>query len=409
MEEKKYRKSNLVEMNIILNKYIFFPSLKIKGCIELIPKIKIKVNNEQKIIFKLTQFKKCEYQSEKNGKIENHSESSEDLIKSKELYIDLKDNYLSQKIKMNFNFLLPGDEKQNFYPTFEYRKKDVNIFIRHLLTIEIPDIEVKNSIGVIICKLPEKKDNLKKEDLNIFKDKKINIAFGIFKKGRLPYEIKIEKLSYSLDEEIPLKLKIMPKDLKDIEIDSIDIILKKQIAIKGSNYGISTHLREENYNIYEKKYIGLSVKKDFLEFKEILKAHRYDIPDFTDREIERYSKFDLDFIERDDQRMQINPSINIDQFMCQYKVEIKFKFNSFFKSDIIENFIIDMYTMKPSSNDEDELKHLFSGDENPYFDSQIFTKKEEDNSDNDTDFVVLENKDFYKILNGEENNNNSNK
>ena len=157
MEENKYRKSNLVEMNIVLKKHIFFPSLKIEGHIELTPKIRIKANKEQKIIFKLTQFRKCEYQSEKNGKIENHSESSEDLIINKVKDFYLEKNDLSHKTKINFNLLLPGDEQKNFYPTFEYRKKDVNIFIRHLLTLEIPDIEAKNSIGVIICKLPEKK------------------------------------------------------------------------------------------------------------------------------------------------------------------------------------------------------------------------------------------------------------
>ena len=408
MEEKKYRKSNLVEMNIILKKYIVFPSLKIEGHIELIPKIKIKANKEQKIIFKLTQFKKCEYQSEKNDKIENHSESSEDLIINKVKDFHLEKNDLSQKTNINFSLLLPGDEQKNLYPTFEYRKKDVNIFIRHLLTIELPDIEVKNSIGIIICKLPEKKKDLKKKDLNIFKDKNIK-TLGLINKGRLTYDIRIKKLSYSLDEEIPLKLNIISEELIDLGIDSVDIILQKKIAIKGSNYGMPCYLREMNYNMYEKKYSGLSVKKDFLGFVEILKAHRYDIPDFTDREIERYSKFDLDFIERDDQRMQINPSINIDKFICQYKVKINIRFNSFWKGDLKENFIIDMYTMKPSSNDEQYLKYLFLGDENSYFDSQIFNKKEEDYLDNDTDFIVLENKDFHQLLNGEENNNNSKK
>jgi hypothetical protein len=256
--------------------------------------------------------------------------------------------------------------------------------------------------------LPEKKDNLKKKDFNIFKDKTIK-TLGLINKGKITYEIRIKKLSYSLDEEIPLKLNIISKELKEIKIDSVDIILQKKIAIKGSNCGMPCYLREENYVMYEKKYSGLSVKKDFLDFDEILKAHIYDIPDFTDREIERYSKFDLDFIERDDQRMHINPSINIDQFICQYKVKINFRFNSFWKGDLKENFIIDMYTMKPSSNDEHYLKHLFSGEENSYFDSQIFTKKEEDNIDNDTDFIILENKDFHQLLNGEENSNNSKK
>ena len=320
----------------------------------------------------------------------------------------MEKNDLSQKTKINFKLLLPGDEQKNFYPTFEYRKKDISIFIRHLLTLEIPDIEVKNSIGVIICKLPEKKYNLKSKDLNIFKDKNIN-TLGLINKGRLTYDIRIKKLSYSFDEEIPLKLNIITKELKDLEIDSVDIILQKKIGIKGSNYGVSYYIREENYILYEKKYIGSYVKKDFLKFEEILKMHRYDIPDFTDREIERYSKFDLDFIERDDQRMQINPSINIDQFICQYKVKINISFNSLWKGDLKENFIIDIYTMKSSSNDDDYLKHLFLSYENSFFDSQIFNKKEEDNIDNDTDFIVFENKDFHLLLNGKENCNNSKK
>ena len=400
-DEKKYKPNTLLDMNITLKKYIFFPAEKIEGFIELVPKTNIQFKKIQKINFKLIQFIKCEcIIKDSNGHLHYDSKSSskEILIKN----IDFENSDFSKKIKIEFDLLLPGEEEPYFFPTFEFRKNDISIFIRHLFTIEIPDLEVCNSTGVIICKLPEKK-YLEKKDLNKFKDKNIK-TLGLINKGKLTYYIKIKKLSYSFDDEIFVKLNIITTELKDLEIDSIEFLLQKKIAIKDMSYGLPRNKKEERIIIDSRIYEGKDVKKNILKFCEKFKFKKFDIPDFTEKDIEKYTIVDKYFIERDDQRMQLSPSIDNDLFLCQYKIKIIIHFNSYFKGDIIEEFILDLFTMKPSFEVSDYLKNFFLINANPEFNSEEFLKENEgiiDDYDN-LDFVVFEQKDFHSLINEED-------
>lgn len=207
-EEKKYKNDEDIELRIELDEYIFFPFCYIKGKFYLNNKKDIKYeHNEINIICKLHQFQKYEYQD--GGEKSNQKndtfrlgEFDKDLKKEKEQSFDI-------------NLHLPGNEyknsKNDFFPTFEYRNKGYSLYVRHLLTIEIPTLNTSNSTGIIICKLPS----------NIYNDKLLNINDNFIKKSILEddnkkkiYEFNIKKLNYALNEEIPINL-IINNNLKD--------------------------------------------------------------------------------------------------------------------------------------------------------------------------------------------------
>ena len=391
--EKKYKKDDEIELKIKLKKYIVFPGSKIEGTIELIPKKDIIFkNNEQKILFKLTQFSKYECLTKDNtGKIEENSDSKEKLIIDKSTVKYFSNNVLNKNMNIEFNLILPAEEQKEFYPTFEFRKKDICLFVRHLLTIEIPDLKTSNSTGIIICKLPEKGNVDISKDTNISKEEYIK-ALKIMNRGKLTYQLSIKQFSFSLDEEIPIIFNINSSDLIDLEIKTIEFVLQKKLCVKGLLDFQFFNKKEERIIMDSRKYEG-DVKKKKLKFAGKLKLN--EIPEFSEKEIQRYTKFDGDFIERDDQRMILNPSINTDLFSCEYKIKVNIKFDSYLKREISFGLVIDFYNMKPSFID-DYLKHIFIIKENPSFDNNLEenknkeedkSKKNEENKDND--FVII--------------------
>lgn len=391
--EKKYKKDDEIELKIKLKKYIVFPGSKIEGTIELIPKKDIIFkNNEQKILFKLTQFSKYECLTKDNtGKIEENSDSKEKLIIDKSTVKYFSNNVLNKNMNIEFNLILPAEEQKEFYPTFEFRKKDICLFVRHLLTIEIPDLKTSNSTGIIICKLPEKGNVDISKDTNISKEEYIK-ALKIMNRGKLTYQLSIKQFSFSLDEEIPIIFNINSSDLIDLEIKTIEFVLQKKLCVKGLLDFQFFNKKEERIIMDSRKYEG-DVKKKKLKFAGKLKLN--EIPEFSEKEIQRYTKFDGDFIERDDQRMILNPSINTDLFSCEYKIKVNIKFDSYLKREISFGLVIDFYNMKPSFID-DYLKHIFIIKENPSFDKDLEENlnKEEDKSKTNeenkhNDFVII--------------------
>ena len=373
--DKKYIKKNSeLDMKITLKEYIVFPGSKIEGAIELTTGNEIKIKKEQKILFKLTQFEKYELQTKSyKAEIQDNSDSNEILIVDKNITKSFKNDYLPKKTKIEFCINLPADENKYFYPTFEYRKGDMNIFIRHLLTIELPDLEVANSTGIIIYKLPEKPNKNIEEDSNIYKSFYLS-------KGKFTCNIRIKKLSFSFDEEIPIKLDIDPSELKDLKIEKVELKFQKNIYVKKTIKIFK--LKEEKTIIASKEYTGAEIKEKNYQLLEKFKLDNSDIPEFTEKTKERFTKFNEHFIERDDQRMILNPSVNTDLFACEYKIKINIHFN-YFPLDIDKEFEIDLYNMKPSLID-DFLNHYFVCQENPLFDSNEYKEKEKEKDDHST-------------------------
>ena len=330
---KSYKKDGEIELRIELdeNEKIFFISGKIKGKIYL--KTKEDINYNQKtidIIYKLTQFQKTEYQNE--GEISNNQK---DTFK-----LGMETLKLEKEIEKSFSFDLIDYNK--LYPTFEYRNKGYSIYVRHLLTIEIPELNTTNSIGIILSNLPSKIDNnnnLQKNDEN-----KV-------------YQFNIEKLNYCLNEDILVNLIV-----NNNNINSIELILEKRLEIKKTGIiEILKFFEKENEKIiilFKKEYKGKELKNKIMKFKEILKIDKKKLPSFVDdqkseigkSEIDKFIELDENFLERDEHRVELNPSINTELFLCEYKVKLIIHFNKFFFNTTEDFFLIDLYTLKPSSS-----------------------------------------------------------
>jgi len=402
---EKYRKvSESMEMELSLDNYILLPDTKIKINIFLKPKYNFKLGTlDQKIIVKLTQFEKSEFQND-----DDLTTKIIDNLLIEKSYVKHFPDIISKKILVkDIELEVPSPNNNIFKPTFEFRKNDRNIFVRHLLTVEIPGLEIMDSIGVIICKLPEKFYKIEKKNSNIFKDEDVNTIFGLKNKGKISYNISLKKQIYNPNEEIPINICINSTELKNINVESIEAILQKKIIIYKFPLNI-----EEKIVMDKQTFTELTFNQKIIKINTQLKFSNKDIPELTEKEIEKYTDFDENFLERDDNRTQLNPSMNGNIFKCEYKIKINLVFDDIFRKTIYEFFIIDiydLYNINPESI-PDYLKQYFIIKENKIHNSldekdKKDTNNEEKNKDEtnniDTDgFVVIDHNDFINTIEG---------
>ena len=402
---EKYRKvSESMEMELSLDNYILLPDTKIKINIFLKPKYSFKLGTlDQKIIVKLTQFEKSEFQNDDDLT----TKIIDDLLIEKS-YVKHFPDIISKKILVkDIELEVPSPNNNIFKPTFEFRKSDINIFVRHLLTVEIPGLEIMDSIGVIICKLPEKFYKIEKKNSNIFKDEHVNTIFGLKNEGKISYNISLKKQIYNPKEEIPINICINSTELKNINVESIEVILQKKIIIYKFPLNI-----EEKIVMDKQTFTELTFDKKIIKINTQLKFSNKDIPELTEKEIEKYTDFDENFLERDDNRTQLNPSMNGNIFKCEYKIKINLVFDNILRKTKYEFFIIDiydLYNINPESI-PDYLKQYFIIKENKIHKSldekdKKDTNNEEKNKDEtnniDTDgFVVFDHNDFINMIEG---------
>jgi len=402
---EKYRKvSESMEMELSLDNYILLPDTKIKINIFLKPKYSFKLGTlDQKIIVKLTQFEKSEFQND-----DDLTTKIIDNLLIEKSYVKHFPDIISKKIlAKDIELEVPSPNNNIFKPTFEFRKSDINIFVRHLLTVEIPGLEIMDSIGVIICKLPEKFYKIEKKNSNIFKDEHVNTIFGLKNEGKISYNISLKKQIYNPKEEIPINICINSTELKNINVESIEVFLQKKIII----YKFPLN-KEEKIVMDKQTFTELTFDQKIIKINTQLKFSNKDIPELTEKEIEKYTDFDENFLERDDNRTQLNPSMNGNIFKCEYKIKINLVFDNIFRNTIYEFFIIDiydLYNINPESI-PDYLKQYFLIKENKIHKSldekdKKDTNNEEKNKDEtnniDTDeFVVIDYNDFINTIEG---------
>ena len=402
---EKYRKvSESMDMELSLDNYILLPDTKIKINIFLKPKYSFKLGTlDQKIIVKLTQFEKSEFQND-----DDLTTKIIDNLLIEKSYVKHFPDIISKKILVkDIELEVPSPNNNIFKPTFEFRKSDINIFVRHLLTVEIPGLEIMDSIGVIICKLPEKFYKIEKKNSNIFKDEHVNTIFGLKNEGKISYNISLKKQIYNPKEEIPINICINSTELKNINVESIEAILQKKIIIYKFPLNI-----EEKIVMDKQTFAELTFDKKIIKINTQLKFSNKDIPELTEKEIEKYTDFDENFLERDDNRTQLNPSMNGNIFKCEYKIKINLVFDNILRKTKYEFFIIDiydLYNINPESI-PDYLKQYFLIKENKIHKSldekdKKDTNNEEKNKDEtnniDTDgFVVFDHNDFINTIEG---------
>ena len=402
---EKYRKvSENMEMELSLDNYILLPDTKIKINIFLKPKYSFKLGTlDQKIIVKLTQFEKSEFQNDDDLT----TKIIDNLLIEKSYVKHFPDNIPKKILVKDIELEVPSPNNNIFKPTFEFRKNDKNIFVRHLLTVEIPGLEIMDSIGVIICKLPEKFYKIEKKNSNIFKDEHVNTIFGLKNEGKISYNISLKKQIYNPKEEIPINICINSTELKNINVESIEVILQKKIIIYKFPLNI-----EEKIVMDKQTFTELTFDKKIIKINTQLKFSNKDIPELTEKEIEKYTDFDENFLERDDNRTQLNPSMDGNIFKCEYKIKINLVFANISRNTKYEFFIIDiydLYNINPESI-PDYLKQYFIIKENKIHNSldekdKKDTNNEEKNKDEtnniDTDgFVVFDHNDFINTIEG---------
>ena len=185
--EKEYRKvSESLELVLSLDNYILLPNSRVKCNIFLKPKYDIKLGKlDQEIIIKLTQFEKYEFEKDD----ETSSKDKNILLLKKNFIKHLPDINTKKILFKDIEFEVPSSSNDLFIPTFEFRKKDINLFVRHLLTVEMPGLEVMESVGVIICKMPSKIYKIEKKNS---KDEDINTFFGLKNEGKISYNISLK-------------------------------------------------------------------------------------------------------------------------------------------------------------------------------------------------------------------------
>ena len=313
--ENKYRRlSESATLKLSLDNYILLPDSRVKCNLTLTPKYNIKLGKlDQEIIIKLTQFEKCEYKKDDD----ESSNDKETLLLEKKFIKHFPDIISKVIIIKDIEFEVPSANNKLFFPTFEYRKKITSLFVRHLFTVEIPGFEVMESVGVIICKLPNKIYKIEKKNSNIFKDKNISTFFGLKSEGKLSYNISLKKQVYNPKEEIPINISINSTELTYLNIELIEIIFQRKIIIYG--FIINT----EEKVILDKKSFN-NIEQKIVKFNTQLKFDNKDIPELSQKEIEKYSNFDKNFLERDDNRTQLTPSMDGAFFKCEYKIKITF-------------------------------------------------------------------------------------
>ena len=228
--ESKYRKiSDSFKLELSLENYILLPDSRVKCIIFLKPKYNIKLGVlNQEIIIKLTQFEKCQFKKDDD----TSSKEKETLLSTKK-YVKHLPDLINKKILFKDIEFEVVSSSSDIIPTFEYRKKETNLFVRHLLTVEMPGLEVMESVGVIICKLPEKMYKIEKKNSNIFMDEDVKTFFGLKNEGKLSYNISLKKQVYNPKEEIPINISINSSELKYLNIESIETIFQKKIIIFG--------------------------------------------------------------------------------------------------------------------------------------------------------------------------------
>ena len=261
--ENKYRRlSESATLKLSLDNYILLPDSRVKCNITLTPKYNIKLGKlDQELIIKLTQFEKCEYKKDDD----ESSNDKETLLLEKKFIKHFPDIISKVIIIKDIEFEVPSASNKLFFPSFEYRKKITSLFVRHLLTVEIPGFEVMESVGLIICKLPNKIYKIEKKNSNIFKDKDISTFFGLKSEGKLSYNISLKKQVYNPKEEIPINISINSTELTYLNIELIEIIFQRKIIIYG--FIINTEekviLDKKSFNNIDQKIVKFNTQLKF--------------------------------------------------------------------------------------------------------------------------------------------------
>ena len=318
LNKAKYFKLENDKMKIILDNYCIQKEGYIEGSIIIIPKLKGDIKlKDPKLILSLTQYEFFDYKNSSKEK-EEHNKYHKIIIFNKEAKIEIENNVINCTLKIPIKVSIPKND--NLLPSFNLKNKDFSSGIRHIFTVNFPEIDAINSIGVIISE-KNKKEETDNSQNTLYKDEQIN-KMGLINKGKISYCLRLAKNEFKHAEDINLKVMIDSSGLQETKIDQIKIKLQRKIIIFG--YTVNSDLR---YSLYEKKF-------DKNELAELSKQNpkiyelEHTFPkifenNFNEKEIEQYVHFNENIIDNNWDEKCLAPTVKGYFFSCEYKIKIR--------------------------------------------------------------------------------------
>ena len=427
LEDEDFREfvnEKKISINISIEKIIFFPGEEIKGFIYI--KGKPILTNPlllySLVSVSLTQIYYYEYDLESKIETDEGQEKLKiklpfiDKIREKEKQILYSTvfNYnqflgfnIMNGLQLPFQLVLP----QNLDPSFYYQ----NSYIRHILTFDFLGLESKNSIGLVI-KNPRYfslENQSLKEPLSVFKDMtKTKMLF--FNQGKIATYITSKSNSYKYGEKIPINITI---DASELNLNLIGIQIRFDRYI---NYN-----EKENKNI-PKKNITNNLFCRNINFNEKKNNYKFDIEiappsdDFCIDPNLLYSVVEGNYVKLNFPKVNLLPFCSGGLIDCLYCINVKLCFDSMVTTNETINIPIELYSDDGKKKEENiiQINKVNSEIKNPY--NEIFNDdinnnliinsvEEENNKKNDKNcngFEVIDQEDFIKAMNGNNNKNN---
>ena len=270
--EKHYNLEQDIMLNIILNKSCYFPGESINGYLNIQPKKGLKeiIFNDTSTIFTINQLQEYSYIIDCEEGPRAFKEDK-DILVNRIDFINFKGANIASSINIPFSFQIPMNILPSIYVDGH--------FIKHFICFELPGINAKRSINIII----------KAYQIYTFENKLLKmpaIGFGDFYKkkkseykgGKVSCLLKIPKNSFNYLESIPFDIFLdcteLSMEIKEITISIIQYIyfndkneykkhlktyLEEELALK--KYTFSQNL--DKYHI--KDEIQISQDKNYLE------------------------------------------------------------------------------------------------------------------------------------------------
>ena len=327
-------------LNISLKENDFFPGEIIRGNIFLKSWNLLKKGVINYMIFN----KEYYFYNNESKNIKLEQKKLNNIFIKSLTYKEIIDYSLSEGISIPFSILLPKD----IFPNFEYCLRKVNVYIRYYLQIEIPELNLIKQ-KLFIVKKPFK---LLESPLSF----NITDNFGLldlYKKENISFNASYKKNCYEFYDKIPIEINITTNSNKNIDITKIKIKLLRKIILKNdlefcdilfNNEMIINEKTDKNNN-------DLIINTDiYLEEPESLfNKYKLESPYLNSSYISDKSAL-----------IKLIPDINSNLIKCEYKIQIYFSYNTFFKKkeDLLLIMPISVCHKKKIFNNELNSKNI---------------------------------------------------
>jgi len=310
------------QLNIILDKYDYFPGEELKGKLRL---QSYNLLNKGLFIYQLFSEEYYSYKDKDKGNSLVEENKINSIILQSLIYPNLIDFSLTKGINIPFSINLPN----NMIPSFEYNRKKEIIYNRNYLRVKVEELNLISQKYFII------KKPLKLLKELSFSANKNESFLGIFKKGNILLKASYEKSCFEFFDKIPIEIIIINDSNKNIDIIKINIQFIRNIKFKNAKDGEPKDMLFNDILSNSEISINKELEKNGKELKynadinieepeSIFNTHKIEIVNFFHFNIK--TKYDL---------IKLIPDINSNLFVCEYKIKIECIYKSILKNENI--------------------------------------------------------------------------